>query len=74
MRRKKVEFVQVVAHPVPPNPAVDVPGMPPRTRLVGVDARGRVWERYNDMPHGQWGQIEPPDEPEPKGKTRGRRR
>lgn len=74
MPKKKVEFIQLATHVVPPNPAADAPEMAPKTRIVGVDSRGRAWERFSDMPHGQWGQIEPPDEPEQTSKRRGRKR
>lgn len=71
---RKVKIVQVTTHPVPPNPAVDAPGQEPRTRLLGVDAKGRVWERFSDMPPGVWGQIDPPDEPAQESKRRPRKR
>lgn len=33
-------------------------------RVVVKDSRGRLWERFGDMPSGQWGQIELPAEPD----------
>jgi len=74
MLRKKVQFIHLATHVVPPNAVAGAPGVAVRTRIVGVDSRGRAWERFSDMPHGQWGQIEPPDEPDPVSKKRARKR
>ncbi len=44
-----------------------------RKRLVIKDAKGRLWERYDDMPIGSWGNIVLPDEPDdrPRRSTKG---
>jgi hypothetical protein len=48
---------------------------PPRgERLIIQDTRGRLWQRFDDMPSGQWGEFELPDEPAAERKPRVRRR
>lgn len=40
-------------------------------RIVIKDTRRRLWERYDDMPIGQWGEVALPVEPakEPRKRT-----
>jgi hypothetical protein len=33
-------------------------------RMVIKDSKRRLWERYDDMPIGAWGNIVLPDEPD----------
>ena len=69
MRNKKVRFVQLAILREPSKK----PGAP-RSRLIGVDTCGRAWERFSDMPPGEWGLIEAPDEPERQRKERSTKR
>lgn len=35
-------------------------------RVYVSDRKGRLWERNDRMPLGEWGAVELPDEPRPK--------
>lgn len=39
------------------------------SHMAAVDTKHRIWERFSDMPEGQWGLVEAPDDPPAAGKT-----
>jgi len=39
-------------------------GSPPAEHLFAIDDAGRIWERFSDMPPGEWSEVPPPREPE----------
>jgi hypothetical protein len=49
------------------------PRKPEVVHVAAVDSRGRIWERYSDMPEGVWGEIPLPDEPNPAENRRRKR-
>ena len=67
---KKVKFV----HPAIAQQCICKGADRPHSHIAVVDAEGRLWERFSDMPPGQWGEVERPDAPTASGKTRGRKR
>ena len=50
------------------------PNRPQEVRYGLVDTKGRTWERYSDRKSGDWEEIELPDEPRPKRRSKRRRR
>lgn len=66
MSKKKITFVQVAVR------SARVDGAP-RSHLTAVDTDGRIWERFSDMPSGEWGQVEPPIDPGQASKRRVRK-
>ena len=67
---KKIRFVQVAVADVLDGAG----GKTGRSHLVALDKQGRAWERFSDMPAGQWEQIEPPGDASGGSKERGRKR
>lgn len=56
---KKLRFVQIALA----ERCVCHPGDLQRSHALAVDTSGRLWERFSDMPFGQWNLVEVPDEP-----------
>ena len=39
------------------------PNRPGASHIAIVDTKKRLWERFSDMPHGEWSEVPLPDEP-----------
>jgi hypothetical protein len=57
--RKRVRFVWAATTYVPPQDD----GRPGCLFTVAGDTKGRTWERFSDLPLGQWKLVETPEEP-----------
>ena len=44
--------------------ALRVDGAPRAEHLLALDAAGRIWERFSDMPEGEWSIVPGPSKPQ----------